>query len=201
MKQALSRWLASPTSERAHWLEGASALVAGLGPVGLLAAMILRLRGADVIGMDIVDPSSPRAKILEAMGGKYLHADEVKKQKPDIEVIIEAAGVPKVDFDLLEILGINGIFVLTGVPGDSRCLDINGATIMRRLVLKNQVMVGSVNESLDHFRMGIKDLCDAQKRWPGAIEKMITGVVPHERFGDVFAKHSPDEIKVVIDWS
>jgi threonine dehydrogenase-like Zn-dependent dehydrogenase len=33
-------------------------LVAGLGPIGLLAALALRLRGAEVFGLDIADAGS-----------------------------------------------------------------------------------------------------------------------------------------------
>jgi len=51
------------------WLYGRPCLVAGLGPVGLLAALILRLRGAPVYGLDVVDADSARPKWLEHIGG------------------------------------------------------------------------------------------------------------------------------------
>src|ERR1700689_2644560 len=47
------------------WIVGRRCLVAGLGPVGLLASMILRLRGAEVYGLDVVDATSARPKWLE----------------------------------------------------------------------------------------------------------------------------------------
>jgi threonine dehydrogenase-like Zn-dependent dehydrogenase len=40
------------------WLRSRRCLVAGLGPIGLLAAMALRLRDAEVFGMDVVDKNS-----------------------------------------------------------------------------------------------------------------------------------------------
>src|SRR4029079_11056942 len=43
------------SSTSLDWLAGKQCLVAGLGPVGLLAALSLRLREADVWGLDIVD--------------------------------------------------------------------------------------------------------------------------------------------------
>ena len=157
----------------ANWLDGKAAIVAGLGPIGLLAALVLRLRGAKVFGLDIVDPTSPRVKILTAIGGTYLNG---KEKMPDMaaNLIFDAAGIAKLDFDLLEMLAINGAFVLTGVPGEQRLIDVDGAALMRKLVLKNQVMVGSVNESIDHLESGIRDLQAASKKWPGVVEKLIT---------------------------
>ncbi len=51
------------------WLHGRRCLVAGLGPIGLLAALVLRLRGAAVSGLDIVDPDTARPQWLAEIGG------------------------------------------------------------------------------------------------------------------------------------
>ncbi len=191
--------------DKPHWLQGKTVLVAGLGPIGLLAGLILSLRGAILLGLDVVDPNSARAQIFKAMGGTYINDREVnistfQKKYPDIKMIVEAAGIAKLDFDLLEMLGINGVFVLTGVPGDQRPINVDGADIMRKLVLKNQVMLGSVNASIDHFKMGIADLEAASKKWPGLVQKMISQKIPYAQFEKAFSEHSPDEIKVVIQW-
>jgi threonine dehydrogenase-like Zn-dependent dehydrogenase len=182
----------------ANWLEGKTALIAGLGPIGLLAAIVLRLRGANILGLDIVDPKSPRAQIFSAIGGTYMTK---KPTGEPVDLILDAAGIAKLDFDLTSILAVNGIFVLTGVPGDQRLIDIDGAHLMRQMVLKNQVMVGSVNESIHHFEKGLQDIALAAKKWPGVVEKLITKKVPYTAFKEVMSHHTPDEIKVVIDWA
>jgi threonine dehydrogenase-like Zn-dependent dehydrogenase len=48
-----------------------------LGPIGLLAALALRLRGAEVYGLDIVDANSARPQWLEAIGGQYVDGCQV----------------------------------------------------------------------------------------------------------------------------
>lgn len=189
-----------------NWLNGKVALVAGLGPIGLLGALVLRLRGAKVLGLDVVAEDSPRAKIFRELGGIYINDKtldpaEFHKQYPNLDLILDAAGIAKLDFDLLELLGINGIFVLTGVPGDQRLLNVDGAKLMRNLVLKNQVMLGSVNESIHHFELGIKDLAEASLKWPGTVQKFITQKFPYADFQKAISQHTPDEIKVVIEWS
>lgn len=188
------------------WLNKKKILIAGLGPIGLLAAMVLRLKDIDVTGIDIVEPSSKRPQILKQLGGKYIKSTELLEKdfaKPDnqFDMIIEAAGIAKLDFDLIKTLGNNGIYVLTGVPGDSRELNIKGGDMMKQLVLKNQIILGSVNAGNIHFNKAIDDLEKASKKWPNVIDQLITNRVPYNDFKRVLFKHAPDEIKAVIKWS
>lgn len=188
------------------WLNGKTVIVAGLGPIGLLGSMILSLRGATVLGLDIVQADHPQALLLQAMGGTYVNSKELdvvkfQKKYPQIDLILDAAGIAKLDFDLLSLLGINGIFVLTGVPGKQKSINIDGSTLMRKLVLKNQVMLGSVNESIDHFKKGITDLEAARKKWPGTIQKFITKKFSIHDYEKALLQHTQDEIKVIIEWS
>lgn len=188
-----------------NYFLGKRALVAGLGPIGLLAVLVLRLRGAEVFGLDIVSPTSKRPQLLERFGGKYINGKEVDTaelgQRGQLDFICEATGIPKLDFDLLSALGINGAYVLTGVPGESRLISIDGATLMRQLVLKNQVMVGSVNAGHEHFQMAVRDLEAAYEKWGEAVQELITSRVPVSQASDPLHHHSPDEIKTVIDWT
>lgn len=183
------------------WLKDKQVLVAGLGPIGLLAAMVLRLRGAKVTGIDIVDPNSPRAKILTEMKGTYQKSNDVLEKDCKFDMIIEAAGIAKLDFDLIRVLANNGIYVLTGVPAEQKPLNVNGAEIMKQLVLKNQVLFGSVNAGQIHFKKALEDLEQAEKTWKGLMEKLITHRVSYNEFESVLFQHNPDEIKSIIEWS
>lgn len=180
------------------WLHGKKALVAGLGPIGLLAAMVLRLRGASVVGVDIVDPHSLRPRILEEMGGKYVQGG-LKDQEFDL--ILEAAGIPKLDFQLPQFLTTNGVYVLTGVAADGPPLSVDAGKMMRDLVLKNQIVFGSVNAGVAHFKQAVVDLEEAEKKWPGVVQQLITSKTPFTRFEDVLEKRKADEIKAVIEWA
>lgn len=188
------------------WLSGRKCLVAGLGPIGLLASVALRLRGAEVYGMDVVDAKSPRPQWLEAIGGHYVNGREVTPDKLTasigaIELIFEATGIALLEFDLLDALAVNGIYVLTGIPMGDRPLQISGAELIRRLVLQNQVMLGSVNASPGHFQMAVDDLADAHRRWGALMPQLITNKHPYTDFAGALAHHAADEIKVVIEWA
>ncbi len=106
---------ASATPE---WLHGRACLVAGLGPIGLLAALILRLRGAVVYGLDIVDVGTARPMWLEHIGGHYVDGRKVPADKVDdnlgpMDLLFESTGVAE--------LGIQP----AGCPGSERsvCAD------------------------------------------------------------------------------
>jgi threonine dehydrogenase-like Zn-dependent dehydrogenase len=180
---------------------GKKVLIAGLGPIGLLAAMVFRLRGADVIGIDIVDPQSLRPRILESIGGKYVLAKQENARGQKFDIILEAAGIPKLDFELTKYLSTNGVYVLTGVAADGPPLSFDAATLMRNLVLENQIIFGSVNANLTHFQQAVADLAAAEKKWSGAIGQLITSRTPYVHFMDPLQRRKPDEIKAVIEWS
>lgn len=188
-----------------EYLKGKTALIAGLGPIGLLAAMVLRLRGVNVIGMDVADDTSKKATLIKEFGGSYVNGKEhdlasIVKLHPQIDLIVEAAGIVKLDFDLIEVLGINGIYVLTGVPAESNPLSLNGSKIMKQLVLKNQIIFGSVNANIKHFKRGIEDLELARKTFGKLVEKIITHKIPINEFETAFTKHKEEEIKIAISW-
>ena len=189
------------SAARPDWLHGRRCLVAGLGPIGLLAALALRLRGAEVFGLDIVDEGSSRPSWLKRIGGSYVDARTRPSQvMQEMELVFEATGVASLEFSLLDVLGRNGVYVLTGIPGGDRPLQLDGAELIRRLVLQNQVMVGSVNASRDHYQMAVDDLAQARLAWPGHVEKLITARRPYTDFMDVMSRHDPDEIKVTLEW-
>jgi glucose 1-dehydrogenase len=188
------------------WLFGRHCLVAGLGPVGLLAALVLRLRGAEVYGLDIVDANSVRPQWLAGIGGQYIdgrqvQADQVDDKIGKVDLILEATGVPSLAFNLLDALGLNGVYVMTGIPGGDACLSLPAAQLMRELVLDNQVLMGSVNAARGHFQMAVNDLMDAHLRWGDHIVKLITQRYPHTDFASAFEHHGSDEIKVVVEWN
>lgn len=190
------------------WLKDKQTLVAGLGPIGILATIALRLRGAKVWGLDIVDEDTKRPQLLKALGGEYLDGRKIDVKDIDercgeVSFIFEAAGVAKLGFQLIDALGINGIYVMTGIPhGDGdRPTCVMGAELMRQIVLKNQIILGSVNASPRHFEMGIKDLEKAKNLWGQLIDEIITTRLPYYEFDLALNQRSENDIKTVIEWN
>ncbi len=188
------------------WIYGRRCLVAGLGPVGLLAALVLRLRGGDVYGMDVVDAATARPKWLDGIGGHYIDGrqvpvEQVGKSIGMMDLIVEATGIPSLEFNLLDALALNGVYVLTGIPGGDRPLQVPGAQLIRQLVLDNQVMLGSVNAARGHFQMGAADLMQAHLKWGTHLDGLITQRYSPEEFVGSADHHEPDSIKQVVEWT
>jgi threonine dehydrogenase-like Zn-dependent dehydrogenase len=187
------------------WLHNRRCLVAGLGPVGLLATLALRLRGAEVYGLDIVDADSPRAQWLFHLGGQYIDGRQVSANQVDdrlgpMELIFEATGVASLEFNLLDALAPDGVYVLTGIPGGDRPLEIPAANLIRQLVLDNQAMLGSVNAARGHYQMAVDDLARAHLRWNDHMAQVITHRYPYTDFETALSQHPSDEIKTVVEW-
>ena len=189
-----------------NWLNGKKALIAGIGPIGLMAAFALRLRGAEVIGMDIVDENSLRPQLLKQIGGHYVDGRKVQTLDLDdvcgeSDFVFEATGIAKLQIQLLDALAINGIYVATGIPGGDRPMTIEAGMLLQQLVLKNQVFLGSVNASIHHYQMAVDDLYACLQKWPEQIKAVITEKIPYQQYDKALHQHSADEIKVVVDWS
>jgi len=188
-----------------EWIVGRRVLIAGIGAIGLLAALILRLRGAHVFGLDIVPPETLRPKILGSIGGRYIDsrtvsADTIDERIGEMDLILEATGVADLGFNLIDALGVNGVYVMTGIPGEQRPVCFNGASVMAQMVLKNQVILGSVNASPKHFSMAIRDLAAIQNKWPSLPAALITRRIDHGNFIQALDFRSQDDIKTVVEW-
>ena len=98
------------------------AVVLGAGPVGLLGAMALAVRGFEVYVTSREEGDTAPAHIARAIGAKYLSTthmtmQEIGRRVGRIDLIYEATGAAQVAFDLIGQLGVNGVYVFTGVPG------------------------------------------------------------------------------------
>jgi threonine dehydrogenase-like Zn-dependent dehydrogenase len=163
------------------------ALVLGAGPVGLLAAMKFKVDGYQVW---VYSRGSEKEKppIVAEMGAHFIDAESVEPAELGplclgrIDVVYEAMGAADVAFGVLQQLGRNGIFVFTGIPRRSNALGLDTSALLYNLVLKNQVVLGTVNAAPCHFRTAIADLTGFSAKFPDALRKLISKRHPMEGF-------------------
>ena len=168
---------------RGETLDGLHALVLGGGPVGLLGAMALRAAGCSVTLVSRQSSNDVRASLMEQIGGAYISVEtesltQVMQRLPRTDVVYEAVGASAPAFEALQALGPNGLFVFTGVPGRRGTPDLDSGTLMRSLVLGNQVLLGTVNAGRDAFEAAVADLSRFMARWPDAVRALLTEHVP-----------------------
>ena len=166
------------------------AVVLGAGPVGLLGAMALVKNGFDTCVYAREPAPNPKADVLAMIGAKYLSAEThsleaLVSEVGNVDLVYEATGASRLAFDMIQHLGTNGIFVFTGVPGRKGPVEIDTDLMMRNLVLKNQVVFGTVNANREAFAAAIADLGVFMKKWPQAVRALITERYPMERYRDL----------------
>jgi glucose 1-dehydrogenase len=177
-----------------------SALVAGTGAVGMLATLVLRLRGYDVIAIDR-HGNSAAADLLPRIGARHANVGSGLEVLAGarFDLVIEATGSVPLDFDLVEVLGPNGVLVLTGIPdAGAPTSSVAGGALFRGIVVQNQAVVGSVNANRGYFETGIRDLRAFEERWPGATAALISSRRPLERWAEVLVDRPGGSIKNVL---
>jgi len=184
--------LATPGKALAHCHR---AIVLGAGPVGLLGTMALVRNGFDTYVYAREPLPNPKADVVKMIGGHYFSAEthsleELAAQVGNVDLVYEATGASRLAFETIRYLGTNGIFVFTGVPGRKGPVEIDTDLMMRDLVLKNQVVFGTVNAGRDAFEASIRDIAVFLDSWPDALQALITGRFSMEAHRDLLLGRS-----------
>ena len=121
------------------------AFVLGSGQIGLLATMMLKLRGMEVYTLATKPGPHRKSEIVEAYGASYVStrktslADLARQVgKPDL--IFEATGNAEVCFRAMEVLAFNGALIWTSITGGKHEVTIDAAKINLEWVLGNKLL-------------------------------------------------------------
>ena len=180
--------------QRSLW-EPRTVLVTGAGPIGLLAALLGKQRGLDVHVLDRVG-SGPKPDLVRALGATY-HSGSVASVGFEPDVIIECTGVGSVINDSIQYVGSSGIVCLTGVGSGGAASGRHTADVAAEAVLRNKVVVGSVNANKRHWYKGGQALARADREW---LSHLISRCERPENFTNALDR-KPDDIKVVIQFA
>jgi threonine dehydrogenase-like Zn-dependent dehydrogenase len=151
------------------------AAVLGAGTIGLLATLILRLRGIDATVFGRTRRPYLNSDLVEALGARYLSTQDTPlRENGGFDLIYEATGFAPIVFEAMEALGKNGVLVLASVTGGNQMVEVPAAKINLEFVLGNKVMVGTVNGNREYFEAAVRDLAMAQAQYPGWAERLLT---------------------------
>ncbi|HEY7414883.1 MAG TPA: glucose 1-dehydrogenase [Ktedonobacteraceae bacterium] len=166
------------------------AVVLGAGPVGLLGALGLATAGWETYVYALPPAPNPASTIIDAIGAKYVSKGQLSPEKYEeflgnIDLVYEATGVSSLAFEALKLLGPNSVFIFTGVPGRKAPIEVDTDRLMHNVVLKNLILLGTVNADARAFDGAIHDLGTFNTRWPDALRALITSRTPIEDAQDV----------------
>jgi threonine dehydrogenase-like Zn-dependent dehydrogenase len=179
---------------RAFW-EPRTVLVTGAGPIGLLAALLGKQRGLEIHVLDRVD-SGAKPDLVRALGATY-HTGSVSDVGFEPDVIVECTGVGEVIADSIRSIAAGGVVCLTGVGSGGRTTGLTTADVAAEMVLRNNVVVGSVNANKRHWYRGSEALARADRAW---LARLLTRRERPEDFTQALNRQA-DDIKVVIQFA
>jgi len=168
------------------------AAVMGSGTVGLLATLVLRLRGLDVTVFSRTRKPYLNSDLVEALGARYVSTQDVPvldgaREHGPFDLIFEATGFSPIVFDSMQALGKNGVLVLSSVTGGDRRIEVPADAINLGFVLGNKVMVGTVNANREYFELGVRDMAQSEAQYPGWLSRLLTHPVRGlERWRELF---------------
>jgi len=182
------------------------AFVLGAGQIGLLATMMLRLRGLEVYTLATKPGPHLKSEIAEAYGATYVGTRqtplaELAKQVGKPDLIFEATGNAEVCFRAMEVLAHNGALVWTSITGGSHEVKVDAAKINLEWVLGNKLLVSSVNGNRRHFELGLQALAHGELTYPGVTSRILTHPVAGlDRYAEMMQLLEDKEaLKVYVD--
>ena len=132
---------------------------------------------------------------MRALGATH-HSGSVLNLGFEPDVIVECTGVGSVIADSIQMIGAGGVVWLTGVGGGG----LSGyavADVAAKAVLKNNVMVGSVNANKRHWYKASERLSRLDRKW---LSRLITRREKPESLKEALERRA-DDVKVVIQFS
>ena len=180
--------------QRSFW-EAKTVVVTGAGPIGLLAACAARLHGKKVHVLDRME-SGVKPQLVRDLGATY-HSGTILDLDFAPDVIVECTGVGSVLEGAVRKIGAGGVVCLTGVGSGGAAPGHTVADIAAKLVLNNNVLVGSVNANKRHWYKASQALLEADRAW---LARLITRREEPESFEKALQR-TPDDIKVVLQFA
>src|SRR5438128_486474 len=155
------------------------AAVLGSGTLGLLATLVLRLRGVEVTSFGNTMPPFLNSTLIEEIGARYVSTKELSLTHASskcgpFDLILEGTGYSPLVFEAMNVLAKNGVLAMVSVTGGSRQVEVPSDKINLGFVLGNKVAFGSVNANREYFESGVKDLSTAELQYPGWLKKLLT---------------------------
>ena len=179
---------------RAFW-EPRKVLVTGAGPIGLLAALLGVQLGFEVHVLART-PSGLKPDLARALGATY-HSSTVADVGFSPDIVMECTGAGEVISDAISCVAASGVVCLTGVGHGGPVSTMPMADIGSSVVLKNNVVIGSVNANKRHWYKAAEALARADRTW---LTRLITGRERPEDFAKALSR-GRDHIKVVLQFA
>ena len=161
----------------------------------MLAAMIGKQRGLDIHVLDRAE-SGPKPELVRELGATY-HTGRATDIGFEPDIVVECTGVGQVIADSVRAVASGGVVCLTGVGAGGSTAKLAIADAAAEMVLRNTVIVGSVNANKRHWYRAGEALARADRSW---LAHLLTRRERPQDFVRALQR-TADDIKVVVQFA
>lgn len=182
---------------------GEDVLITGAGPIGLMAAAVVRHVGARFVV--ITDVSEPRLQLAGSMGvdlainvaqTKIRDAQQSMGMAEGFDVGLEMSGHPTALPEMIDNMNHGGRIAMLGLPASS--IDIDWATVVTHML----TLQGIYGREMYETWYAMSAMLQSSERLHQAISQVITDKIPAGEWERGFAAARDGAGgKVVLDWT
>jgi threonine 3-dehydrogenase len=184
-------------------LEGEDVLITGAGPIGVMAAAVVRHAGARFVV--VTDVSAPRLELARAAGADLVldvsrerisSAQERLGMTEGFDVVLEMSGNPRAMSELIDNCTHGARVAMLGLPSEPFAIDW-GKVITHMITLK-----GIYGREMYETWYKMTAMLQSSEVLRDRIRSVITHRFPAEQWEDAFEAARSGEVgKVIMDWS
>ena len=184
-------------------LEGEDVLITGAGPIGVMAAAVVRHAGARFVV--VTDVSEPRLELARGVGADLVvdvsrdrisSAQEQLGMTEGFDVVLEMSGNPRAVAELIDNCTHGARVAMLGLPSEPFAIDW-GKVITHMITLK-----GIYGREMYETWYKMTAMLQTSQVLRDRVRSVITHRFPAEQWQDAFdAARSGEVGKVIMDWS
>lgn len=180
-------------------------LIIGAGPIGLLGIITSRTYGWTTVGVDTVPEDSLKAQLVQSVGASYVNGaehspDELQEMFGEFDIVLTAVQEPTVVVNYMPLVGMNGVFVITGWTASQKEVSLDLGSFIYQLLGKQVSIIAPTGAWTPHYQEGMSILLQAKASFGDVVNRVITHRFPYEQFDEGFANVGPTSIKTVLDF-
>jgi threonine dehydrogenase-like Zn-dependent dehydrogenase len=192
-----------------HAMEGTApkALVTGMGPVGIMTAFLLSLYNYRLTLFCRRDADDLRSKIFEPLEHEYINSSRVPTERLEkagysFLQIYETTGDPDYIARIMPFMAANAIMVLMGAPekvSRENRIEVEASYLFSRMVMGNQIMIGSIKAGRDAFDSAVKHLMELSDLYREPLSALVGESFPLDKYQKLLSLTTRDAILPVLE--
>ena len=184
-----------------------SALIAGMGIVGIMTAFLLSLYNYRLTIFSRREVDDSRSVILKPLNLEYVNTqwvptERLEKEGCSFNQLFETTGDPEFAFRLFPFLTCNSVAVLMDAPARATRdleIDVEAGRLLDRMVHGNQVILGSIKAGRDAFESGLRHLSELADLYGESLSNLFTHVFPFDEYRDLLHLDTREAVIPVLE--